>query len=153
MEQLITSKEEMDICAQAVLARLSVEKQKSQDNGATVLGLSGELGAGKTTFVQALARALGVIESVTSPTFVIARFYPLTSNSQFNKLVHIDAYRIEDETELAPIGWSDILSDNKNLVIVEWPEKLGTALPKNAGIIEFSVINDFTRKIFDKKNI
>lgn len=129
-------------------AVMAVLQHVDQNNAeATVLGLSGELGAGKTTFVQSLAQVLGVRESVTSPTFVIARFYSLQNHPRFSQIVHIDAYRIEEEKELVPIGWEKIIADPKNLVVVEWPEKIAGHIPKNALQCKFEVVDETTRRI------
>src|SRR3989344_2349119 len=70
---------------------------------AVVIALEGELGAGKTTFVQAFAKAVGVQEHVVSPTFLILRRYTL-HGSRYTSLIHIDAYRLKDHTELATLG-------------------------------------------------
>lgn len=99
--------------------------------GATIIGLSGDLGAGKTTLTQAIASTLGVTEAVQSPTFVIAKFYRLT-NKAWDTLVHVDAYRIEQIDELKPLGWSELLSEPRTLVVVEWPERIESALPRDA---------------------
>jgi tRNA threonylcarbamoyladenosine biosynthesis protein TsaE len=102
--------------------------------GAAVVGLSGDLGAGKTAFVQEVARALGVAEPVTSPTFVIMKSYALVPEFQqaFDRLVHIDAYRLDDPRELAALRLPAILEDPRALVFVEWPEKTGAYLPAHA---------------------
>ncbi len=103
-----------------------------QKTGATVLALHGDLGAGKTTFVQTLAGELGIEESVMSPTFVIEKVYALPKkNKLFKKLIHIDAYRIEDSKELTQLGWDDIVSDPKNIIAVEWAERVTDILPKS----------------------
>lgn len=88
---------------------------------ATLVTLSGDLGAGKTSFVQGLAAALGVTEQVTSPTFVLERVYPLSSRG-FTRLAHIDAYRLKGAHELAPLGFAELLEDPGALVLLEWPE-------------------------------
>jgi tRNA threonylcarbamoyladenosine biosynthesis protein TsaE len=95
---------------------------------ATIIGLSGDLGAGKTTLVQTIANALGVVETVTSPTFVVAKWYE-TNVETWKTLVHIDAYRIEDESELIAIGWEDIITSPETLVVIEWPEHIEQSLP------------------------
>lgn len=98
---------------------------------ATLLALSGPLGAGKTSLAKALAKELGVTETVVSPTFVIAKWYTPTKGD-FTTLVHIDAYRIDSEEELIPLGFSKLLTEPKNLIIIEWPERLPTALKGKA---------------------
>lgn len=95
---------------------------------AIVVGLSGDLGAGKTTLVQALAKTLGVTETVTSPTFVIAKWYE-TNDLTWKTLIHIDAYRIEDEEELTVLGWEEMINTPETLIVVEWPEKIKGSLP------------------------
>lgn len=96
--------------------------------GATVVGLSGDLGAGKTTLVAALAKTLGVEDTVVSPTFVIAKFYEL-SDTRWDTLVHIDAYRIDDVSELEPLGWETMCATPRTLIVIEWPERITAALP------------------------
>lgn len=98
---------------------------------ATVIALSGELGAGKTTFTQGIAVALGIHEAVTSPTFVIEKVYEL-ENQPFKRLMHIDAYRLKDAHELEVLGWKEVILDPSNLVIVEWPERVADIIPKDA---------------------
>lgn len=80
---------------------------------ALVIALEGELGAGKTTFAQALAAALGVKGHVSSPTFLILKSYPLPKGKIFH---HIDCYRISSRKELSLLGFADILKDPNNLV-------------------------------------
>ena len=93
-----------------------------------VVALSGDLGAGKTTFVQQLAEILGVTETVTSPTFVIMKSYQ-TTDVVFEKLVHMDAYRIEDDSELVPLDFSTVLMQPKTLMCIEWAERISASLP------------------------
>jgi tRNA threonylcarbamoyladenosine biosynthesis protein TsaE len=102
-----------------------------QGDGATVVSLSGDLGVGKTALTQALAAALGVSEPVVSPTFVIMKKYQ-TADQRFKTLYHLDAYRIEELNELAPLGWQRIISDPDALVVVEWGERIRDALPSGA---------------------
>lgn len=109
--------------AQAILSQSAADPHT-----ATVIGLSGDLGAGKTTLVQALAKELGITEMVTSPTFVIAKWYE-TNVSSWKTLIHIDAYRIEDEDELIPLGWEDMINTPETLIVVEWPEKIRLSIP------------------------
>lgn len=100
--------------------------------GATLVTLSGELGAGKTAFVKAAARAFGIDETVTSPTFVLEKIYLLPEGQAFRRLVHIDAYRLELGRELAPLGFDELMRDTDALVMLEWPEKVSDALPGGA---------------------
>lgn len=99
--------------------------------GATVVALSGNLGAGKTTFVQSAAAALGVVEPVKSPTFILMQVFEMPQGP-FARLVHIDAYRLKSLHELAVLGWQEIVADPANLVFIEWPEQVPGALPEGA---------------------
>lgn len=80
-----------------------VSKLYTKDSGATVVGLSGDLGAGKTAFTKCIAKSLGVEDTVTSPTFVIEKIYEL-QNQKFTHLIHIDAYRLDKSDELLNLG-------------------------------------------------
>ena len=104
---------------------------------ATILALKGEVGAGKTTFVQALCKRLGIKDAVQSPTYVLMKTYlldgPLTTfgeKRRFNRVVHIDAYRLDKPEEFSALKPEQFLDDPKALVVVEWPDKLGKLLPK-----------------------
>ncbi|MFA6269643.1 MAG: tRNA (adenosine(37)-N6)-threonylcarbamoyltransferase complex ATPase subunit type 1 TsaE [Candidatus Paceibacterota bacterium] len=115
---------------------------------ATVVGLYGELGSGKTTFMKYLAKAFGIEEIIQSPTFVIEKIYDLTPNPSpcegegrkkeeiFHKLIHIDAYRIETAGEMLNLGWSEIIADPQNLIFIEWPEKIQSIMPPHI-VIKF----------------
>ena len=125
---------------------LSFIKRNSNKNGATVLALSGDLGAGKTALVQAIAKALGVAVVPPSPTFVIMRSYE-TGDPVFNTLTHIDAYRFESIEELRPLHLDHVFSKQGGLVCVEWPEKLGAAIPKEAFHIGLISIGENEREV------
>lgn len=112
--------------------------------GATLVTLSGELGVGKTAYVKAAARALGVADVVSSPTFVLEKIYAIPKfrhpMSELTKLVHIDAYRLESGSELAPLRLEELMKDPNNLIMLEWPEKVADALPK--ATMRISIISD-----------
>ncbi len=113
---------------------------------ATIVGLYGNLGSGKTTFVQGVARALGVEGAVASPTFVLQKIYKLDQALQqtFQHLVHIDAYRIESLRELDHIGWHDLVADSRTLVCIEWPERVAEGMPAHIRVA-CEYIDDTTR--------
>lgn len=112
--------------------------------GATVVTLSGNLGAGKTTFVQMLAEKLGVNETVTSPTFVLLKRYD-TNHPHFHTLVHIDAYRIEDSSELKLLGIEEIFAEDGVLVCIEWPERVEDILPPQVTQVHLEMKSDTER--------
>jgi len=98
--------------------------------GARVVLLRGELGSGKTSFVSAVLRALGMRVRSASPTFVIIKRYRLSKKYTKNKIQHIDnvyhldAYRLSKKDDLATLGVGEILKNRHNLVFVEWPERV-----------------------------
>lgn len=95
--------------------------KKSNTKEATIVTLSGDLGAGKTTLTKELAKILGVSGDIISPTFVIMKKYK-TKDLKFKNLIHIDAYRLNNSEELFNLGWSEIIKEKNNLIILEWPE-------------------------------
>jgi tRNA threonylcarbamoyladenosine biosynthesis protein TsaE len=115
-------------------------------NDTLVVALSGDLGAGKTTFVQELAKLLQVKEIVNSPTFVIMKLYE-TEDSLFEKLVHIDAYRIEDPSEMTALHFSEIVSDKNSLICIEWAEKISNLLPEGTVKLELEALPHSKHKI------
>ncbi len=120
---------------------------KEKRSNAVIVGLQGDLGAGKTTFVKSVAGTLGVEGAVTSPTFVIEKIYKLPEGGKFSRLVHIDAYRLENGKELLPLGWEEISSDPQNLILIEWPERVANILPKDVHRMYFSFIDKNTREV------
>ena len=119
---------------------------------ALVVGLYGDLGSGKTTFTQAIARILNIKEDVTSPTFVIEKKYPITWRpgfqvGKFKKLIHIDAYRLDYARELLALDWDKVVSDPKNIILIEWPERVLEVLPKNHMKIFFRFLSESEREI------
>ncbi len=137
-------------------------KKWSKKPGPLVIALYGNLGAGKTTFVQFLARALGVREKVLSPTFLIIKRFALDARiradgklinadkPRFKFLYHIDCYRLRSAKELLKLGLKDILRDKENIVVIEWPEKVSRYLPAHAKRIYFEVVGDKERKVVVK---
>ena len=110
----------------------------------TVVCLEGDLGAGKTTFTQGLATALGVKGRVTSPTFCIVQEHRASNLPNLpnrpnlpNLLVHMDLYRLHGEDDVIAIGWEDYLAEGAVLV-VEWPERAGTLIPADAKHVVFT---------------
>jgi tRNA threonylcarbamoyladenosine biosynthesis protein TsaE len=114
----------------------------------TVLALSGDLGSGKTSFVQGLARGLEVPDDyyITSPSYTLINEYPGRL-----PLFHIDLYRISDITELEDIGFYEILCGNV-VVAIEWADKIGNGLLPGPINIHFEITRDETRKIYISAN-
>jgi tRNA threonylcarbamoyladenosine biosynthesis protein TsaE len=112
------------------VASLVLSNTPKNDKGPTIIALSGPLGAGKTSLTQAIAQELGISEKIVSPTFVIAKWYK-TSKGDFEEMVHIDAYRIDGEEELGPLGFSSLLEKKNTLIVLEWPERLPKTLSEN----------------------
>lgn len=108
---------------------------------AVVLGLSGELGTGKTTFVQTLARKLGVTDVVTSPTFGIMKSYR-TTDSQFQTLIHIDAYRVEEIDEMRVLHFDEMLTSHHTLMCIEWYTHIEELIPPDAHLLAFTLEGD-----------
>ncbi len=116
-----------------------------------IIGLQGELGSGKTTFIQGLAKGLGVKEKITSPTFVILKKYKIPSKIIKDAfLFHIDCYRIKSE-DLLELGFEEIANDSQNIVVIEWAERAKKIL-KNALWIKFEYLGKSKRKILCKNS-
>ncbi len=136
MKKLISnSLEETQKIAANWLSDLINRYAASPIDEAVVVGLSGHLGAGKTAFVKMIAKELGIKDDITSPTFVIMKIYEIgnvaslstaasNSNLPWKRLIHIDAYRLEQPEELEALCFEDVISDKNNLVLVEWPEQV-----------------------------
>lgn len=103
---------------------------------ALVLALRGDLGAGKTTFTQGFFRGLGIKQNPISPTFVIMRRYVLR-NSEFRNVYHLDAYRLKKEEDMEVLEFGKILADPKNIILIEWPEKIQGVLPRGTVRLDF----------------
>jgi tRNA threonylcarbamoyladenosine biosynthesis protein TsaE len=125
----------------------SIRTFQAYANAASVIALSGELGAGKTTFVQAVAKSLGVEETVNSPTFVIEKIYALPEGRIWKQLVHIDAYRLTSTEELRMLGWDELIKVGQNLIIIEWPEHVKGAIPESAHHIAIEIEDGEARTI------
>lgn len=119
----------------------------SKGTCAEVLALSGELGSGKTAFTKLLAKELDITERVISPTFILRRDYKIPKHFRFTHLVHIDAYRLENEKDLKPLKLEKKLKDSRTLVVVEWAERVRKAIPKNALWLTFECIDENVRRV------
>ena len=122
----------------------------TKDDGALVVGLYGDLGSGKTAFVKQVATALGIENTVTSPTFVIEKIYKLPESGLgvgMSHLIHIDAYRLDGGSELVSLGWEQVVGDVKNIIFIEWPEQVKDILPSNMKKISFMFVDENIREV------
>jgi len=150
MKYVVSNEQDMQNLVVEVLSKLF---RGPTPKCATVLALNGDLGAGKTTFTKALAKELGITEYITSPTFVIQKSYKcprrLTGQKvgEVEKLVHIDAYRLENGDEAMVLDLQNTVLNPRNLVIIEWAENIKSALPENTIQMHFEYIDETIRKI------
>lgn len=144
MVEIITKSANETKKAAALLAKRIKEHPLSKK--ALVVALEGNLGSGKTTFIQGLAEGFGIKENVLSPTFVIQKDF-LLSLKNFRNLYHIDAYRLKNPRELLELGFNDLIKNPENLVVVEWADRVTKLLPKNILRIVFRHLRGNRRKI------
>ena len=153
MEKTTKSAKETQGFGRKIAADLiSRAKNEKRITGGITLALTGDLGSGKTTFVQGLAKGLGIKKRVISPTFMLMRKYNISINHQpspINNFYHVDLYRLEEnvEKEIVNLGVKDIWSDSENIVAIEWAEKIKDIIPKDAVWIKFENVGKGKRKI------
>jgi len=122
-------------------------------NKTFIIALKGDLGSGKTTFIQGLALGLKVKENILSPTFVILKEFPINFSAQggpasgWKNLYHIDAYRLKNPEELLELGFKDLIRNPENLIVIEWADKIKKLLPRNIWWIRFENLGGDKRKI------
>lgn len=110
-----------------------------------VIALSGQLGAGKTTFTQGFAKSLGIKDRIISPTFVLIRQHQIPN--QKRTLYHIDLYRLEDYKNIEELGIKELLNTKEDIVIIEWAEKIKKHLADTTTIINITNISKNKREI------
>ncbi|MDP2696239.1 MAG: tRNA (adenosine(37)-N6)-threonylcarbamoyltransferase complex ATPase subunit type 1 TsaE [bacterium] len=125
-----SDKKTRQLAAKLADAALSTKHQLKH---ALIIGLVGGLGAGKTTFIQGFAKALGIKKHLASPTFIIMRRHGLPAKklSKYTNLYHIDTYRLHSSKDLLALGIKDVLKDSSNIVLIEWADKIKKILPKD----------------------
>ncbi|MHB8206083.1 tRNA (adenosine(37)-N6)-threonylcarbamoyltransferase complex ATPase subunit type 1 TsaE [Mucilaginibacter sp.] len=133
MEVLINSLDELDATAASILSFAPNNR---------VFLFYGDMGAGKTTLIKSLCKALGVIDNISSPTFAIVNEYRAVNNT----IYHFDFYRLKTETEAMDMGFEEYLYSG-NYCFIEWPEKIPELLPENYISINIQVIADGARYI------
>jgi len=119
--------------------KLAQEILKKKNKKAIIIGLRGDLGGGKTTFLQGFARGLGIKENILSPTYVILKRY--------GNFYHIDCYRLKNAKDILELGFEEIISNPKNIIAIEWAEIIKNILPKNTLWIDFEFQNNNKRAI------
>ncbi len=112
----------------------------------TVIALYGNLGAGKTVFSRSFAKAIGVKENVSSPTYTIIQEYKL--DGQFSYLYHLDLYRINNSRDALAFAVDEYLNDRNSYSLVEWPERIEDILPPDTIKIMIEHQTDGSRKIY-----
>lgn len=112
-----------------------------------IITLSGNLGAGKTTFTQGFARGLGMSNRIISPSFVLIRSYVSTRALPIKQLYHIDLYRIHAEKDMEGLGLSEIFEEKDAVVVIEWAERMGSLLPEKRWEINIESLGKHERKI------
>jgi tRNA threonylcarbamoyladenosine biosynthesis protein TsaE len=125
--------------AQKILSQEVIEKP-------VVIVLNGELGAGKTTFLQGFAKGLDIKQKIQSPTFLIMNRFRIRSE-KFKNFYHFDCYRLDSEKDLEFLDFKKIISDPENIICIEWGNKIKKVLPKNTIKIDFKVLKNNNRQI------
>ena len=131
---------------QLVAKRIAQEILEKKESKAIILALNGSLGAGKTVFAQGFAKGLKIKEPVLSPTFIIFRKFALDLK-KFNQFYHFDVYRIENSQELEVLGFQEIINNPKNIVLIEWADKIKDILPKETIFINLKLVDSKSREI------
>lgn len=149
--------------AAKVFAKEILALKKNSKTKALVVALEGELGAGKTTFIQGFVAGFGIKEEISSPTFLIMKKVDLHKHQikcqrsnvkcAFKNLYHLDCYRLKDEKDLIDLGVEEIFADKENIVLIEWAKKIKKILPKNAINIKFEYRGLKERSIKIKNSI
>ena len=149
MKYLSESEQDTKQIAQTIMQKLILKHPQ----GPLFVGLVGDLGAGKTAFVKGVSEFFSISETISSPTFVIQKIYPISSVNQhmkhhsFQKLVHMDLYRLEDETKLQTIRWEEYKNNPGNILCVEWPNQIWANAPSDMVEITMKHREDNKREI------
>lgn len=124
------------VFAKKILAKFSEKNSACLRRQALIIGLTGDLGSGKTTFIQGFLKELGVKQRITSPTFVIFKRYEI-KDKKYKNVYHIDCYRLNKPEEILKLDFKEIIDNPENIVLIEWAEKLKKVLPKKIDWINF----------------
>jgi len=146
MNKDIIVKSENETYKQGFSFALKLEKGEN-------LALYGNLGAGKTKFLQGLAKGLGVKEVVNSPTFNVLKLYRVWGHKTVKQFCHVDAYRLNSEKDLVFLGIEEYLADPEIVVAIEWAEKIEKILPKSVWHIKLNFVSENERRLSIKKQL
>lgn len=125
---------------------IKIGEKTAKDTGHfNIISLEGELGSGKTTFAKGFALGLLLRKKIKSPTFVIMKKYSLPT--KFYNFYHFDCYRINSSKEILDLDWKKIIKNQKNIILVEWGNKIKKILPKETIKIKFKFIKENIREI------
>ena len=123
----------------------AIAKKLAKDFSSGVIALTGDLGAGKTTFTQGFAEGLGIKDKIISPTFVLMRIHKIPKSGRI--LYHIDLYRLEGKEQFLGLGLEEIIENPNNIILIEWAEKARDLLPKYTTWITFENVGENIRKL------
>ncbi|WP_394758063.1 tRNA (adenosine(37)-N6)-threonylcarbamoyltransferase complex ATPase subunit type 1 TsaE [Flavobacterium sp.] len=121
----------------------TVAKQILDANPEKVILFNGEMGAGKTTFIKALCKQLGVENPTSSPTFSLVNEYQIADNEL---VYHFDVYRLKNQNEALDMGIDDYLYSG-NWCFIEWAEKIPDLIPEDHSVITISILNNGKREL------
>jgi len=145
-EYFLKSKKETKKIAQDFAQQIIKKKNKK----AVIISLEGDLGSGKTTFLQGFAKEIGVEDIIKSQSFVIMKKYPILNKKgdiTFKFFYHFDVYRIQNPREILALGFKDIIKDPRNIVAIEWGDKIKKILPPQTIRLKFKYQDKNGRKI------
>ena len=147
------SKSEQETQKLAQIFAKEIVKNPLNKKKAIVIGLEGELGAGKTVFVKGFAKGLGIKDKITSPTFVLMKVYNFKNkhSSEPRFLFHFDCYRLKDYHDMVLLGAREFLADPRNIILVEWSDRVQKILPVRYIQVHIDHIDKKTRKVTVKK--
>lgn len=140
---------------ESIAKTLATEVLESSRTSAFVIALHGNLGSGKTTFTKGFMKGLSIRERVQSPTFVLMKRFliPKKNRSQFLRAIHIDCYRLKSQKSAEKIGIKDDCKNPKNIILIEWAERMKRILPKDHLSVSFDHVSKNERSITIQKNI
>ena len=128
---------------QALAKKILIDARERSSGRASVIALEGELGAGKTTLTQAIARELGVQDLIKSPTFVLMKQYTVPGGT----LYHLDCYRLKDEKDCETLGLVALFDNPANTLIIEWADRVRNILPPHRLTVRIDHVHETTRSI------